>query len=119
IDLFSLTAIDAGQRAAGFVILATAIRPIGGLIADRFDPKMLLSITFTIIAICAVFLAFFKDNMILFTVFCLLIAVFAGLGNGVVFKLVPLVSPTSTGAVTGIVGAAGGLGGFFPPIILG
>ena len=42
-----------------------------------------------------------------------------GLGNGAVFKLVPEYFPQSVGAVTGLVGAAGGLGGFFPPSVLG
>jgi NNP family nitrate/nitrite transporter-like MFS transporter len=42
-----------------------------------------------------------------------------GLGTGAVFKLVPEYFPNSVGAVTGLVGAAGGLGGFFPPLVLG
>ena len=42
-----------------------------------------------------------------------------GLGNGAVFKLVPEYFPRETGTVTGLVGAAGGLGGFFPPLVLG
>lgn len=118
-DLFSLTAADAGGRAAGFIILATAVRPVGGLIADKWDPKKLITYVFTGITISAILLAFFNSSIILFTIFCLAIAFFAGLGNGIIFKLVPFVSPSNTGAVTGIVGAAGGLGGFFPPILLG
>ncbi|HEY6843645.1 MAG TPA: MFS transporter, partial [Thermoanaerobaculia bacterium] len=42
-----------------------------------------------------------------------------GLGNGAVFKLVPQFFPKTVGSVTGLVGAAGGLGGFFPPLVLG
>lgn len=42
-----------------------------------------------------------------------------GLGNGAVFKLVPEYFPLSVGATTGLVGAAGGLGGYFPPLVLG
>jgi NNP family nitrate/nitrite transporter-like MFS transporter len=42
-----------------------------------------------------------------------------GLGNGAVFKLVPEHFPSETGTVTGLVGAAGGLGGFFPQLVLG
>jgi NNP family nitrate/nitrite transporter-like MFS transporter len=42
-----------------------------------------------------------------------------GLGNGVVFKLVPEYFAKQTGTVTGIVGAMGGLGGFFPPLVMG
>jgi ABC-type branched-subunit amino acid transport system permease subunit len=45
--------------------------------------------------------------------------VFLGLGTGAVFKLVPEWFPTEVGAVTGVVGAAGGLGGFFPPLVMG
>ena len=44
---------------------------------------------------------------------------FLGLGNGAVFKMVPAEFPEATGAATGIVGAAGGLGGFFPPLVMG
>jgi NNP family nitrate/nitrite transporter-like MFS transporter len=42
-----------------------------------------------------------------------------GMGNGAVFKLVPQRFPKAVGSVTGLVGAAGGLGGFFPPLVLG
>lgn len=118
-DLFALTSVDAGGRAAGFIILATVVRPIGGLIADKWNPKPLITFVFTGIATSAIFLSFFNSQIISFTVFCLAIAFFSGLGNGIIFKLVPFVSPSNTGAVTGIVGAAGGLGGFFPPILLG
>ena len=45
-------------------------------------------------------------------------AVFLGLGTGAVFKLVPEWFPDQVGAVTGVVGAAGGLGGFFPPLVM-
>jgi NNP family nitrate/nitrite transporter-like MFS transporter len=45
-------------------------------------------------------------------------AVFLGLGTGAVFKLVPEWYPKRVGAVTGVVGAAGGLGGFFPPLVM-
>jgi len=36
-----------------------------------------------------------------------------------VLKLVPESFPQAVGSVTGLVGAAGGLGGFFPPLVLG
>lgn len=47
------------------------------------------------------------------------VAAAIGLGNGAVFKMVPQYFPKSVGSVTGLVGAAGGLGGFFPPLVLG
>jgi NNP family nitrate/nitrite transporter-like MFS transporter len=57
--------------------------------------------------------------MATFTVGALGMGFAIGLGNGAVFKLVPEYFPRSVGSVTGLVGAAGGLGGFFPPLVLG
>lgn len=54
-----------------------------------------------------------------FTVGALGAAAALGLGNGAIFKLVPEYFPKETGTVTGLVGAFGGLGGFFPPLVLG
>ena len=65
----------------------------------------------------AIFLA--CPLMSTFTVGALGMAAAIGLGNGAVFKLVPEYFPKSVGGVTGLVGAAGGLGGFFPPLVLG
>ena len=53
------------------------------------------------------------------TIACLTLALALGLGTGAVFKLVPEWFPDRVGSVTGVVGAAGGLGGFFPPIVMG
>jgi nitrate/nitrite transporter NarK len=54
-----------------------------------------------------------------FTIGGIGMAIAIGLGNGAVFKLVPEYFPATVGGVTGLVGAAGGLGGFFPPLVLG
>ncbi|MCA0753572.1 MFS transporter [Paenibacillus sp. N4] len=118
-DLFQLNAFDAGLRTAGFVLAATLIRPAGGYLADRFGSKRVLSVVFTGILAAALGLSFSLEHFVAFTVLCLLISLLLGLGNGAVFKMVPEVSSGNTGAVTGIVGAAGGVGGFFPPIVLG
>ncbi len=58
-------------------------------------------------------------SMVPLTIACLTMAVALGLGTGAVFKLVPEWFPDRVGAVTGVVGAAGGLGGFFPPLVMG
>jgi MFS transporter, NNP family, nitrate/nitrite transporter len=114
---FGLGLADAGFRAAGFVVLATAMRPIGGWLADRIGGAQVLSWVFGGIAIFSWLLAW--PHMVPFTVGALACAVFMGLGNGAVFKLVPERFPAQTGTVTGLVGALGGLGGFFPPLLLG
>jgi NNP family nitrate/nitrite transporter-like MFS transporter len=116
-EIFGLTPADAGRRTAGFVVLATLMRPLGGWLADRFGGRRILALVFPTTAIMALLLA--CPMMGTFTVGALGMAAAIGLGNGAVFKLVPEYFPKSVGSVTGLVGAAGGLGGFFPPLVLG
>jgi NNP family nitrate/nitrite transporter-like MFS transporter len=120
-DWFDYSLTDAGLRAAGFTLVATAARPVGGWFSDRIGGPRVLAIAFFGVGVDAIGLSWqATDPKILpVTIFCLTMAGFLGLGNGAVFKLVPQMFPRSTGAVTGIVGAAGGLGGFFPPLIMG
>jgi nitrate/nitrite transporter NarK len=114
---FGLSGGDAGFRSAGFVVLATLMRPLGGWLSDRIGGAQVLSWVFTGVAGFALLLA--APSMIPFTVGALGCAALLGLGNGAVFKLVPERFPRDTGTVTGLVGALGGLGGFFPPLLLG
>src|SRR3954469_7308301 len=114
---FGLAPADAGLRAAGFVVLATLMRPLGGWLADRIGGAQVLSWVFGGVAAFALLLAW--PSMVPFTVGALGCAALLGLGNGAVFKLVPERFPRDTGTVTGLVGALGGLGGFFPPLLLG
>lgn len=116
-EVFRLDPTDAGFRAAGFVVLATAMRPVGGWLSDRHGGPKVLALAFAVLAFLALLLI--SESMPVFTVGALGIAVCLGLGNGAVFKLVPQYFPEQVGTVTGLVGAAGGLGGFFPPLLLG
>jgi MFS transporter, NNP family, nitrate/nitrite transporter len=114
---FGLAPADAGFRAAGFVVLATLMRPVGGWLADRIGGAQVLSWVFSGVALFSLLLTW--PSMVPFTVGALGCALLMGLGNGAVFKLVPEHFPKETGTVTGLVGAFGGLGGFFPPLALG
>jgi nitrate/nitrite transporter NarK len=114
---FGLEPADAGFRAAGFVVLATLMRPVGGWLADRIGGAQVLSWVFGGVALFSLLLTW--RSMVPFTVGALACAMLMGLGNGAVFKLVPEHFPKDTGTVTGLVGALGGLGGFFPPLLLG
>jgi NNP family nitrate/nitrite transporter-like MFS transporter len=116
-EIYDLTATDAGARSAGFVVLATLMRPVGGLLADKMGGARVLTGVFAVIAALSLFLIF--SHIVLFTIGALGTAAALGLGNGAVFKLVPQYFPKETGTVTGLVGAFGGLGGFFPPLELG
>ena len=116
-DEFGLGPADAGFRAAGFVVLATLLRPVGGALADRIGGARVLSGVFLGILPFALLLTW--PAMLPFSVGALGCAALLGLGNGAVFKLVPQHFPGETATVTGLVGALGGLGGFFPPLLLG
>ena len=105
------------MRTAGFVLLATAMRPIGGWLSDRIGGLKILLWIFPWVAGMAMLMT--AESMAPFTIGALGMAAAIGLGNGAVFKLVPEYFPDSVGAVTGLVGAMGGLGGFFPPLALG
>lgn len=118
VDLYSIDKIDAGNRVLVFVVLATLARPLGGWLADKFGGSNVLTVVFLVVPAMA-FILVFTTDVLLLTVACLVIAIFLGLGNGAVFKLVPQYFGKEAGTVTGLVGAAGGLGGFFPPLILG
>jgi NNP family nitrate/nitrite transporter-like MFS transporter len=121
-DWFDFSLTNAGLRAGGFVIVAALVaRPIGGWLADRVGGYRVATIAFFGIGLDAVGLAWQASDpaIVPVTILCLTMAFFLGLGNGAVFKLVPQRFPQATGAVTGIVGAAGGIGGFFPPLVLG
>ncbi len=119
--LFGLERLDAGFRTAGFVALATVMRPIGGSLGDRVGGLKILLCVFPAVAALALCmaLAVSVSSMFLFTLGALGMAVAIGLGNGAVFKLVPQYFPHCVGSMTGLVGASGGLGGFFPPLVLG
>jgi MFS transporter, NNP family, nitrate/nitrite transporter len=116
-DQFALSAADAGFRTAGFVVLATLVRPLGGMLSDRIGGARVLSGVFAAIVPFSLLLAWL--SIVPFTVGALGCAALLGIGNGAVFKLVPQYFPANTATVTGLVGAMGGLGGFFPPLLLG
>ncbi|KMY54266.1 nitrate/nitrite transporter [Bacillus sp. FJAT-27231] len=114
---FGLEKVDAGMRTAGFIVVATFMRPLGGWLADRFHSLVLLMFVFAGVTGASVLLSF-APSIQWYTVGCLTIAFCAGAGNGIIFKLVPTYFHKQAGIVNGIVSAMGGLGGFFPPLML-
>jgi NNP family nitrate/nitrite transporter-like MFS transporter len=111
---------DAALRTAGFVVLAVAMRPIGGWLCDRYPPIGVLTATYGAVALLALLAAFELPLIPVGTIAFLGLAAALGAGSGAVFALVArLVEPDRVGTVTGVVGAAGGLGGFFPPLVMG
>jgi len=118
VSVYHLQRADAGYRAAGFALLAVIARPIGGWAADRFGAERVLLVSFAGVSVLAATLTGFYTQIAPLTIACLTMAVCLGLGTGAVFKMVGNEFPKQVGAVTGVVGAAGGLGGFFPPLVM-
>ncbi len=114
---FGLGKVDAGLRTAGFIAIATFLRPVGGWLGDRFNSFKILMFVFSGLTLSGILLAF-NPSLTFYTIGCLSVAICAGIGNGTIFKLVPMYFSKQAGIVNGIVSAMGGLGGFFPPIIL-
>ncbi|MGW4478463.1 MFS transporter [Rhodococcus triatomae] len=118
--VYDFSAVDAGTRTAAFALAAVIARPIGGALSDRIAPKwvVLASLGGTGLLALVEILQPPPDfwSGLTFT----LLAVFLGIGTGGVFAWVAKRSPASNvGSVTGIVAAAGGLGGYFPPLVMG
>ncbi|WP_150242660.1 nitrate/nitrite transporter [Nocardiopsis quinghaiensis] len=111
---------EAGLRAAGFSLTAVVARPVGGVLSDRIGPVRVCQISFVGTTLMALALVFQPPAELAAGTVFVLIAAFLGLGTGGVFALVAqLVEPARVGTVTGMVGAAGGLGGYFPPLVMG
>jgi len=115
-----LTPADAANRMAGFVLIAVIMRPVGGWLADKVGPVPVLATGFGIVVVCAGISAGTPPLHGIGTVAFLVMAAALGAGSGATFALVAKVTdPSRVGGVTGLVGAAGGLGGFIPPLIMG
>ena len=117
---YGLTQQDAASRMAGFVAVAVVARPVGGWLSDRMDPARVLAADFAVVAAMALVQAGTPALMPAGTVAFLVMAAALGSGAGAVFTLLARRAPAEmVGSVTGLVGAAGGLGGFVPPLLMG
>ena len=116
---YQLAPATAGYFAAVCVLAGAAARPVGGWIADRFGGVKSLQLLFGAVAL-GVFLAGLIPPSSLAAMVFLTFAMGAlGMASGAVFQLVPLRFRNEVGAATGLIGAAGGLGGFFLAELLG
>lgn len=118
--IYDFSAVDAGTRTAAFALAAVIARPIGGSLSDRIAPKWVVLVSLAGTAALAVVATFQPPPDFWAAVTFISLAIFLGIGTGGVFAWVARRSPAkSVGSVTGIVAAAGGLGGYFPPLVMG
>ena len=119
-NAYGLTPADASNRMAGFVLVAVLMRPVGGWLSDRVRAASVLTVAFAVVAVGALIQSSTPSLAPLGTIVFLSMAAALGAASGATFALVAQRAPASkVGAVTGIVGAAGGLGGFLPPLVMG
>lgn len=117
---YNLAQTDAATKMAGFVLLAVIMRPVGGWLSDRFGAIPVLTGSFGVVVVTALVQAATPTLAPVGTIAFLAMAAALGAASGAVFALVAQRAPADKiGAVTGVVGAAGGLGGFVPPLVMG
>ncbi len=115
---YGLSKVEASNVATICVLAGAIFRPLGGHLADRFGGVRILTGLFLAVGMALVGMAVPPSlSLGTFLVFVAMAAL--GMGNGAVFQLVPQRFPREIGVTTGIVGAAGGLGGFLLPTFLG
>jgi len=117
-DQYGLSKVRAGDITTIVVLAGSFLRPIGGWLSDKIGGYRLLMLLLAGVAVCLTGVgrlpALPLEVALLFLTMGML-----GMGNGAVFQLVPQRFAERVGVLTGLVGAAGGLGGFFLPFVLG
>ncbi len=117
---YELSPADAANRMAGFVVVAVLMRPVGGWLSDKFGAVPVLATGYAVVVVGAGVAATNPLLAPIGAVAFLAMAAALGSGSGATFALISKVTePARVGGVTGLVGAAGGLGGFVPPLIMG
>ncbi|WP_101952343.1 NarK/NasA family nitrate transporter [Mycobacterium sp. 3519A] len=118
--IYGFPPVEAGARTAAFALAAVLARPVGGALSDRIAPKYVVLVSFAGTALMAFIAVFQPPPDVWSAATFITLAIFLGIGTGGVFAWVARRAPAkSVGSVTGIVAAAGGLGGYFPPLVMG
>ena len=117
-DQYGVSRVAAGDVTTLVVLSGSLLRPVGGWLSDRFGGYRLLVVLLAGAACCVAAVATLPPVRVAAAVLFVGVGLL-GMGNGAVFQLVPQRFPDRLGIVTGVVGAAGGLGGFFLPSMLG
>jgi NNP family nitrate/nitrite transporter-like MFS transporter len=117
-EQYHVSRVTAGDFTTVVVVSGSLMRPLGGWLSDRLGGYRLLLLLLGAAAICLCAVATLPALAVVVPVLFVTVGCL-GMGNGAVFQLVPQRFAGRMGIITGVVGAAGGLGGFFLPSILG
>jgi len=117
-DQYGVSGIMAGDLTTVCVAVGSFIRPLGGWLADQWGGLRMLMVLYSAMVLLLLGLTLLPALGV--TVALLfLVMVCLGVGNGSVFQLVPQRFAGHVGVATGLIGAAGGIGGFFFPMLMG
>jgi len=117
-DQYGLSKVRAGDFTTIVVLAGSFLRPVGGWLSDKIGGYRLLLLLLGSVAACLAGVGRLPGLPLEVTLLLLTMGMM-GMGNGAVFQLLPQRFPEHVGILAGLVGAAGGLGGFFLPFILG
>jgi NNP family nitrate/nitrite transporter-like MFS transporter len=99
-----------------FIFTSSLLRPLGGWLSDKYGPRKVTTAVFVTGGLCALLL-FLPMGIVPFTTLVTLLGVTQGIGKASTIKYIPAYYPKDVGAVVGLVGALGALGGFaMPPL---
>jgi NNP family nitrate/nitrite transporter-like MFS transporter len=117
-DQYHVSKVTSGDLTTFVVLFGSFLRPVGGVMSDKLGGYRMLLVLFSTAVLSLALLATLPAPAVAVGLFAVLMAML-GLGNGSVFQLVPQRFPDRVGIITGLVGAAGGLGGFLLPSLMG
>ncbi|MCE9525779.1 MAG: MFS transporter [Planctomycetales bacterium] len=128
IDNYNLPLHTAALYTASFIFPASLLRPLGGYLSDKFGPRIVTYCVFTVMAAALAVLAIpsgqylgvtYRLSAGVFAVLMFIVGCGMGIGKASVYKYIPNYFPQDVGAVGGLVGLLGALGGFFLPPLFG
>ncbi len=117
-DQYGLSKVQSGDFTTVVVLCGSFLRPVGGILSDRLGGHRMLTVLLSGACLFLSGVALLPPPILGLTFLALAMGLL-GMGNGSVFQLVPQRFPDRVGIMTGVIGAAGGLGGFLLPSMLG
>jgi len=138
VDNFRVSLTEGALLTALFIFPASLLRPVGGWMSDRVGARKVMYWTFAAMLLSTLLLSMpngyitlrlpqkyeadglrevlpYSIGIVPFTLLVFLLGCSMGIGKAAVYKHIPEYFPQDVGAVGGLVGCLGGLGGFLLP----